>query len=164
MKRICATLFLSLCTSTSFAQAQSVNWKRIEGVITALNVDNPVNDIHSGTFPWSTRDGKATVNLANGSTSFEVDGLVIVGAVFSGTPGPIQKVKGTLVCNAGFPKQAVLDTAAVPISGQGDAHFSGRLSGRVPTTCTNPLFLVRIAIPTGAAGLWIATAAERTFE
>ena len=157
MKRICATLFLLLCTSTSFAQAQSVSWKRIEGVITALNVDNPVNDIRRGTFPWS-------VNLANGSTSFEVDGLVIVGAVFSGTPGPIQKVKGTLVCNAGEKKQAVLDTAAVPISGQGNARFSGRLSGRVPTTCTNPLFLVRIAIPTGAAGLWIATGAERTFE
>jgi hypothetical protein len=34
-----------------------VRFERIVGVITALNVDNPVGNIHSGTFPWTTRSG-----------------------------------------------------------------------------------------------------------
>src|SRR5262249_1914589 len=116
MKRICVTMLLLLLSCPTFAQAQSVSWARIEGVITALNVDNPVANIHSGTFPWSTRAGQAQVNPANGATSFRIDGLVIDGAIFSGTAGPIQKVKGMLVCNPGEKKQAVLDTSAVPIS------------------------------------------------
>jgi hypothetical protein len=57
-----------------------VRFERIVGVITALNVDNPVGNIHSGTFPWTTRSGTARVNLASGAVAFEVDGLVINGA------------------------------------------------------------------------------------
>jgi hypothetical protein len=56
--------------------------------------------------------------------------------------------------------RTVLDTAAVPLSAHGDAHFSGNIGG-VPASCGNPLFLIRIATPAGAAGLWIATGAER---
>jgi len=48
----------------------------------------------------------------------------------------------------------------VPLNVHGDAHFSGRLQN-IPVTCANPLFLVRIAAPAGAAGRWIATGTER---
>jgi hypothetical protein len=82
-------------------------------VITALNLDNPINDIDSGTFAWSARRRFA-----------EVD-----------------------------PKTA--------LSAQGDAQFYGNL-GSVPSPCANPLSLVRIASPVGAAGRWIATGAGRT--
>ena len=76
-----------------------VRWDHVVGVITAQNVDNPVADIHSGTFAWSAERGNARVNLATGATTLEVDDLVINGTAFSGTPGPVTQVEGTLVCN-----------------------------------------------------------------
>jgi hypothetical protein len=45
---------------------------------------------------------------------------------------------------------------------RGNAGFSGNI-GHVSTPCNNPLFLVRIAQPAGAAGRWIATGAVRSF-
>jgi hypothetical protein len=156
-------LGLSLISSASFATgaaAATVRWDYLAGVITAENVNNPVGNIDSGTFAWSVESGKASVNLSTGTTSFKVDGLVINGQVFSGTPGPVTEVVGTLVCNAGEQTQVVLDTEKVPLDQRGDAHFSGRIQN-VPEACDNPLFLIRIATPAGAAGRWIATGAER---
>ena len=130
------------------------------------HLNNPVGAIGSGTFPWTVRSGHARVNLSTGAVSFEVHGLVIVGNTFSGTPGPITAVVGTLVCNPGV-TQTTFDTPDVSISGEGDARFSGTLQN-VPATCPSPLFLVRIASlnlpgvdPDAADGLWIATGAER---
>jgi hypothetical protein len=50
------------------------------------------------------------------------------------------------------------------IDAAGNFYVAAQLDDIAQASCTNPLFLVRIAIPTGAAGLWIATGAERTFE
>jgi hypothetical protein len=101
------------------------------------------------------------VNLTTGAVFFDVEGLVINGTMFSGTPGPITAVTGTLVCDAGDPtKEAAIDTDQVSLDAQGNAAFSGSLQ-HVPYTCNNPLFLIRIANPAGAAGRWIATGAER---
>jgi len=164
MKKVCAMLSLVLLTSASFAHATDlvVDWGSIVGVITAPNVNNPVGTINSGTFPWSTRSGRAGVNLSTGAAFFAVEGLVINGgAALSGTPGPVTQVIGTLVCNSGDPTPTILDTPAVRLDKQGDAFFSGRIDG-IPASCVNPLFLVRIATPAGAAGLWIATGAERS--
>ena len=156
---LCAA-FSGLFLASAFAGEDNfVRFERIVGVITALNVDNPVGNISSGTFPWTTRSGIARVDLTTGSVAWEVDGLVINGAVFSGTPGPITAVRGTLVCNAG-PNQTVFDTNAVPLNRHGDAQFSGHFAnGQNPGTCGNPIFLIRIAAPAGAAGRWIATGA-----
>ena len=163
-----------LCASSSFAA--NVRWKSIVGVITAPddpatdaaeNINNPVGKVASGTFPWSVRAGSARVNLATGAARFEVQGLVINGQVFSGTPGPVQTVTGTVVCNAGDQTEAALDTSDVALDDQGDARFSGTIQG-IPAVCANPLFLVRIATianpqnPNGARGFWIATGAERS--
>ena len=164
MKKILAVLLpLTLCAFAVFASDNDdavVRWKSIVGEITTPGVDNPVANLHSGTFAWSARSGRASVDLLTGATSFEVEGLVFNGTTFSGTPGPISAVTGTLVCNGGDKTQTVLDTAAVPLSAHGDARFSGDIGG-VPASCGNPLFLIRIATPAGAAGLWIATGAER---
>ena len=165
-----------LCASASFAA--DVHWKRIVGVITAADdfltpddehLNNPVGAIGSGTFPWTVRSGRAHVNLSTGAVSFEVHGLNIVGNIFSGTPGPITAVVGTLVCNPGT-TQTTIDTSDVPLAGEGDARFSGMLQN-VPATCANPLFLVRIASiqlpgvdPDAADGAWIATGAERDIQ
>jgi len=157
---LCAA-FSGLFLASAFAGEDNfVRFERIVGVITALNVDNPVGNIHSGTFPWTTRSGLARVDLTTGRVLWEVDGLVINGAVFSGTPGPITAVRGTLVCNAGG-NQTAFDTAQVPLNSHGDAQFSGHF-GTAPGTCGNPIFLIRIAAPAGAAGRWIATGASRS--
>ena len=164
MKKMLALLAVLCSATAAFAHHQDdtvVRWRSIVGVITALNVDNPVGAIHSGTFAWQARSGRASVNLSTGAAFFEVEGLTINGSVFSGTPGPIDAVTGTLVCNAGGRTPTVLDTAAVPLNVNGDALFYGHIAG-VPASCGNPIFLLRIATPaTGAVGRWIATGAER---
>jgi hypothetical protein len=98
--------------------------------------------------------------LTNGNAFFEVEGLVINGGNATGTTGPISAVAGTLVCGAGATTQANFNTAAVALNAQGDARFLGRLAD-VPDACANPLSLIRIAAPAGAAGRWIATGTER---
>jgi hypothetical protein len=165
MKKVCAVLCAVLSVlflASAFAGEDNfVRWERIVGVITALNVNNPVGNISSGTFPWTTRSGLARVDLKTGAVEWEVDGLVINGANFSGTPGPITAVKGTLVCDAGG-NQTVIDTLPVPLNAHGDAQFSGHFFQNIPATCGNPIFLIRIAAPVGAAGRWIATGATRS--
>jgi len=160
---LCAMLAAASWSVAEASSKTSVHWHDIVGVITAQGVNNPVSaNVSSGTFAWSTSGGKARVDLATGDASFEVDGLVINGTMFSGTPGPVTQVVGTLVCNPGDATQELaLDTAPVALNAQGDARFSGPIHS-IPTVCANPLFLVRIAVPAGAAGLWIATGAERT--
>jgi len=170
MKKLCIALGLMLAAAPAFAQhgnhgnppnATTVQWQDIVGVITAQGVNNPVsNNISSGTFAWSTEGGNANVDLTTGKASFVVQGLVINGTQFSGTPGPITAVTGTLVCNPGDQAEMPIDTAVVPLSARGDASFNGAIPA-IPAVCANPLFLVRIAVPAGAAGRWIATGAVR---
>lgn len=152
--------------ATAFAQNDTiVRWTHIVGVITAPGIDNPVggttdangnkvNQIHAGAGPWTTRGGSAHINLATGEGSFDVDGLVLNGGSSSGTPGPINSVVGTLVCNPGTAAQAVVDTPATPLSAKGDADLHFRLS--VPAGCEKPLFLIRLP---QATLRWIATGA-----
>src|SRR5215475_13798215 len=163
MKTVLAGLMTVFVASTAMAVASSsqptVRWRKVVGVITAQGVDNPIcatdaqgncvgNVIHSGTFAWSARSGSSSVNLATGAASIRVDGLVINGTQFSGTAGPITQVEGTLVCNLGEAMEATLDTEPVSLSPDGNANFTGRISG-ISGTCDNPLFLIRIASPAG---------------
>jgi hypothetical protein len=169
MRKQLAVLGLTLVASAALADEKSfrgdnataVRWRDIVGVITAQGVDNPATPkIDSGTFAWSTTGGQARVDMASGMASFDVEGLVINGTQFTGTTGPVSAVTGTLVCNPGTDTEMALDTPAVPLSARGNAMFAGPLAA-IPATCANPLFLVRIAVPTGAAGRWIATGAVR---
>jgi hypothetical protein len=56
----------------------------------------------------------------------------------------------------------VFNTDARPLNVHGDAQFSGHLNGAPTTACGNPIFVIRIAAPMGAAGRWIATGADRS--
>ena len=166
MKKICAMLFMLLSASASFAQHGDdavVRWKSIVGVIATQQDTNPVSrNIDSGTFAWITTGGHARVNLSTGAAAFNVEGLVINGTQFSGTPGPVTSVTGTLVCSAGTAQEFTLDTEPVALSALGDAKFTGKLANG-PIACENPLFLIRIFSPAGAQGRWIATGAVRSF-
>jgi hypothetical protein len=66
------------------------------------------------------------------------------------------------LAGAGAPNQTVFNTDARPLNVHGDALFSGHLNGAPTTACGNPIFLIRIAAPMGAAGRWIATGADRS--
>jgi hypothetical protein len=159
MRKVYAPLLLLPLLLTTAALAandgSNVRWRTIVGNINDPGVSNPVAGIPSGGLPWTTTQGNARVDLRTGEIAFNVEGLVLNGGNASGTPGPITSVKGTLVCNPGTPNQAVLDTATVPLSQEGDAQFIGTL-GSVPA-CSNPLFLIRI--PSNDS--WIATGAVR---
>lgn len=162
MKKLLAALLVIASASAAFAaDDDTVRWNGIAGVVTALNVDNPVGNVHAGTFPWTTRGGSARVNLATGFATFDVRGLVINGTIFSGTPGPVTGIIGTLVCDAGEDTETTVDTPEVSLSPQGDADFTGHI-GPIPASCGNPLFLLRISTPEGARGFWIGTGTERT--
>jgi len=93
MRKLVAVLLVLGSASAAFGFDKDhgeVRWDGIAGVVTALNVDNPVGNIDSGTFAWTARGGHARVNLETGATAFDVDGLVINGTISSGTPGPAQ--------------------------------------------------------------------------
>ena len=64
-------------------------------------------------------------------------------------------------CNPGDSTQAILDTPEAPLSGRGDADFSGHI-GPIPAASSNPIFLIHTVTPAGALGQWIATGTERT--
>jgi hypothetical protein len=166
MKKLFAMLFVLLFASMSFADDNGdsiVHWKSLVGVITAPSVDNPVAGISSGTLPWTTAGGRASVNLDTGDASFFVDGLVLNGGNATGTTGPVQQVVGTLVCNPGTTAQAILDTPTVPLDQQGNADFRGSV-GTVPFNCANPLFLIRISNPGQPPSRWLATGAGRVIR
>jgi hypothetical protein len=162
MKKVLVALSLmALNAGAAFGlENETVSWNSIVGVITAPGVDNPIGNIHGGAGPWSVQNGRALVSLANGFTSFDVDGLVLNGGASSGTPGAITSVKGTVVCTTAGTGPTILDTPAVSLNVHGDAHFEGRIS-EFPAACDNPVFLIRIVTPAAAAGRWIATGARR---
>jgi hypothetical protein len=155
MKKV-SLLLLTLCAG-AFAQSDTVvHWRGIQGVITAPAVDNPVGQIHSGAGPWTTQAGSVRINLNTGEGTFDVDGLVLNGGTSSGTPGGVKSVVGTLVCNpgnSGGGTETALDTPVTPLSSDGNAELSFKLT--VPVVCNNPLFLIRVP-----AGKWIATATK----
>lgn len=163
MKKLFVVVCMLLCSTAAFALDSDdsiVHWKSIVGVITIPGVDNPVAGIRAGATPWTVHNGRASIDLATGVTFFAVEGLSINGGNSTGTPGPISAVVGTLVCNAGGQNQAILDTPSVTLNAHGNATFAGHIQN-IPSSCSNPLFLIRIAAPAGAAGRWIASATER---
>jgi len=109
------------------------------GVIDAQNVNNPIaTGINSGTFAWSATGGGAKVSLATGAASFHVEGFVINGSSFSGTPGPITHIQGTLVCNPGANDQSLHNTPAVALDAQGNALFKGSVGTSESSTPAVP--------------------------
>src|SRR5713226_6405867 len=162
MKKMLALLAVLCSATAAFAQNDAVvRWKTIVGNITVSNND-AVGGINPGTTPWSTVGGRARVNLATGQVSFDVDGLVLNGGNATGTPGGVDQVEGSLICDAGQKDQTIFTTLPVPLDARGNAEFSGTFD--VDAACKNPLFLIRIGpdLP-GANQRWIATGAVRSF-
>ena len=152
---IAALAAVLLAAFASPSQAQNiVVWRAIIGIAQASNV---VGGITGGGQPWSTREGEALVELDNGFVVFEVRGLVLAGGNTIGTPGPVNQVKGTLVCGPASASPIVIDTSLVPLDTQGNAEFSGSFSSS--TAGCSPMdtaFLIRTA-----GGAWIGNGSVR---
>ena len=152
---ITALAAILLAAFASPSQAQNiVVWRTIIGVAQAGNV---VGGITGGGQPWSTREGEVLVQLDSGFVVFEVRGLVLAGGNTIGTPGPVNQVKGTLVCGPGSASPIVIDTPLVPLDAQGNAEFSGSFSSS--TAGCSPMdaaFLIRTA-----GGAWIGNGSVR---
>ena len=98
-KFLVALLPIALSAAAAFGlenENSTVNWKSIVGVITAPGVDNPVGTIHGGAGPWTVHNGRARVNLSNGYTSFDVDGLVLNGSNAKRNPGRNHRSQGNI--------------------------------------------------------------------
>jgi hypothetical protein len=150
-----ASAFLMLSIASP-AKADSIRWRTIVGIVQA---GNTVGNIGGGGQPWTALGGRARVDLARSRLDFDVQGLVLAGGNTIGTPGAINQVMGTLVCDAGG-TNVTYDTTPIPLSPQGDADFSGQI-GPIASTCnsSNVAFLIRIP-----AGRWIANGAVRTSQ
>jgi hypothetical protein len=134
---------LSIAVSAGTANAdETIRWKTIIGIIQAGNVVAGIG-------------GEASLNVTTGKLRFSVRGLVLAGGNAIGTPGAVTQVKGTLVCNASGSAPTLHDSAAAPLSAEGDARFSGSI-GILPASCfsSDAVFLIRIP-----AGRWIANGA-----
>jgi hypothetical protein len=162
--------FLVLSVLTVRAADSVIRWRGVVGIIQPGNmVGSGTGAVIGGSLPWITTGGVARANLETGEIEFVVKGLVLAGGNPIGTRADITAVKATLVCDtngsAGGGNSTLVQTAAVPLSSDGDAHFSGNV-GSLPAACSNEAdlaFLVRIAEVNGVAvnGPWIAFGAVR---
>ena len=112
MKKMLALFAVLCCATAAFADDAVVRWKTIVGNITVSNND-AVGGINPGTTPWSTVGGRARVNLATGHVSFDVDGLVLNGGNATGTPGGVDQVEGSLICDAVKADQTIFTTPQI---------------------------------------------------
>ena len=163
-------VLLLLAVVTASGEDPVVRWRQVVGIIQAGNVvGSGTGAIAGGFLPWTTTLSGARVNLATGQIQFLVKGLVLAGGNGIGTRGDITAVKGILVCDtngsAGGGNSTLVQTAAVPLSSDGDANFTGRV-GSLPAVCSSEpdlAFLLRIAEVNGVPvnGPWIANGAVR---
>ncbi|MBV8362084.1 MAG: hypothetical protein JO189_29750 [Deltaproteobacteria bacterium] len=169
------------------AAGQELRWKTIMGIKESGDVVGKGTGAITGGAPWETLGGSADLNLRTGEVNFDVQGLILaVGALFEsggtdfspspgasglpiGTPAGLTAVKGTLVCNVTGdqgPNSVSVDTPVTTLDAQGNAHFLGSFSSKIPSKCrTNAAlddaFLIRIG--SGSfAGRWIAFGAVLT--
>jgi hypothetical protein len=171
------TMVALIALTGSIASAQELRWKTVDGVLRTGDLVGEGTGQVTGGIPWTTSGGSVDVNLGNGNVTFDVKGLVLaVGSdatvgftgVPIGTPGPVTKVKGTLVCDvdgAGNGGNSVdVDTPATTLDSQGNAHFAGSFTSTLPAICSSEnddAFVIRIVEPVFFANAWIAFGAVR---
>jgi hypothetical protein len=150
---------LALAGVANSASADTAHWQSVIGIIQGGNVVGTGTGAATGApGPWSTLSGHADVNLQNGKVDFKVRGLVLAAGNSIGTPGTVEQVKGTLVCDTdgsatGGVTSVIVDTPPVALDDEGDAQFSGTV-GALPVVCSSEpdiAFLIRTT-----SGRWLA--------
>ncbi len=142
--------------SVHYSEPGLLRWKRIVGLQDAGNeVGTGSGRVAGSGQPWSVEGGSAMLDRRTGSLSFHVRGLVLAGGNAIGTTGGVDKVWGTLVCDAdgsAAGSSVLVDGSAVRLGPRGNAVFSGSVSP-LPAVCQEEpdiAFLIRIpALTTG---------------
>lgn len=145
--------------SASADAGDTIRWQSVIGIIQANNVVGVgAGAVTGAPGPWSALGGNVKVDLDKGQINFTTNGLVFAGGNSIGTPGAVQQVMGTLVCDtdgsaSGGVTSVLKDTPLVDLDDQGDARFNGSV-GALPAVCSSEpdiAFLIRTA-----GGRWIA--------
>ena len=135
-------------------------WHTVIGIIQGSNVvGSGTGAVTGAPGPWSAQSGHVAVDFARGKIAFDVHGLVLAAGNSIGTPGAVDQVKGTLVCDtngsASGGNSVLVDTPAVELDDDGDARFNGDVS--IPPVCAaeaDIAFLIRTT-----SGRWIGNGA-----
>jgi hypothetical protein len=123
---------------------------------------NVVRGVNPGGRAWVLRQLKATVG-SDGSIAARGAGLLLASGEPIGTRGGVTHVAATLFCGPANPTARTFSTTPFPLDTFGNFQIKGPLSedginaAVMPTSCDNPVLLIRSANPsTGVAGAWFA--------
>ena len=134
----------------------SLRWHSVIGIIQGGNVVGSGSGAVTGApGPWSAQGGRVAVDFRHSRIDFNVRNLVFAAGNTIGNTGPVEQVKGTLVCDtngsATGGNSVIVDTPLVTLDDEGNAYFSGNVT--LPSVCaTEPdvAFLIRVG-----TGRWI---------
>jgi hypothetical protein len=117
-------------------------------------VQNIVRGVNPAGAPWRIADLFADVGT-DGSIVAIGRGLLLAGGDSIGT-NPVKNVLAKLFCGPAASATA-FESATVPLDAKGDFKITGTLSPTPPSSCANPVLLIVVATPSGAApGPWLA--------
>ena len=113
----------------------------------SVPTDPAFHGVTPGGVPWVLTRGEVRIK-ADGEFDLEVVGLVIPAL---GNPDGVTTISASLFCGADANTAPAVTTQRVPLSAEGDARISERVS--LPATCLAPIVLVH---PNGITARWIA--------
>jgi hypothetical protein len=150
-KKAALVCVLSAGLFAAGAMAQDLLFR---STIIGSNPSVVIAGVQSGVAPWTVGRGSAVLD-DEGRLRVEVRNLIILKL---GNPGPVTNVSASLVCG-GSGGSVVSTTAAVPLSGDGNAEIEAKI--KMPNVCFGPIVLVRAAGFNGnllpQPGPWIAS-------
>lgn len=123
---------------------------------------NTVRGIAPGGRAWTLRRLEARVGT-DGSISAKGKGLLFTSGELIGTRGAVAAVAATLTCGAADATARKFTSPGAALDAAGNFRISGKLSedginaAVMPTTCDNPVLLIRsFNTTTGLPGNWFA--------
>ncbi len=144
--------------SSAFAQERlarfdgGIGSQPLAGTV-AAPIANDVNGVLPGGRPWIIKKLRATIDV-DGNIRAKGEGLILGGGGGVGTRGGVTQVAATLFCGAAA-TLVTLNSPAVPLDTRGDFEIRDKLSAVPPSTCENPVLIIRNA-PGGVPGAWFA--------
>ena len=115
-------------------------------LIPSVPADPTLHGVAAGSAPWVLKHGLFRL-AGNGEVQVFLRGLVIPEL---GTPGPVTSVDAAIYC--ADETTAAATTSSVPLSGQGNATITTRVS--LPASCLTPVVLIN---PNGISSIYITS-------
>src|SRR5215831_4077139 len=99
---IVSALGAALVSGNALADSDDViRWQSVIGIIQGGNVvGSGTGAVTGAPGPWSAQGGQVRIDPDRSRIDFDVRGLVFAAGNFIGNTGPVNKVMGTLLCDA----------------------------------------------------------------